>query len=202
MPNAWPAPTSPFLWSSAQPHRKASITRSDLLGCEVFDPTGRLLGTAVELARNRRHADPRSKNARRQRNADPLRQIHLHQNRSSTAPNRSHPPRRPGRPKLETWRTHSCVPRSHSCERPAACVRKSANTARTSACATSAAQNDLPHPHHLPGFLPRPLPTRRSSQRRGNPASSRSISTISATGRTTVIAPSTTVLSAAAKACC
>ena len=37
------------------------------------------------------------------------------------------------------WRTHSCVPRSHSCERlgsVATGVRKSANTARRSACAT------------------------------------------------------------------
>src|ERR1035438_5493712 len=40
-----------------------------------------------------------------------------------------------------TWRTHSCVPRSHSCERRSfsqLCVRRSANTARTSACATNA----------------------------------------------------------------
>ncbi|MGO9617719.1 MAG: hypothetical protein ACLP6W_15060, partial [Bryobacteraceae bacterium] len=39
------------------------------------------------------------------------------------------------------WRTHSCVPRRHSCRRLAsrarAGVEKSLDTARTSACATS-----------------------------------------------------------------
>jgi hypothetical protein len=38
-----------------------------------------------------------------------------------------------------SWRAHSCVPRSHSCERLGSHrhgVRKSANTARQSACAT------------------------------------------------------------------
>ncbi len=40
-----------------------------------------------------------------------------------------------------TWRTHSCMPRPHSCRRPASAgpagVEKSLDTARTSACATS-----------------------------------------------------------------
>jgi general secretion pathway protein K len=43
---------------------------------------------------------------------------------------------------IPTWRTHSCVPRRHSCRRPVsharAGVEKSLDTARTSACATSA----------------------------------------------------------------
>src|ERR1700723_595181 len=35
------------------------------------------------------------------------------------------------------WRTHSCVPRSHSCERTGRGVEMSLDTARKSACATS-----------------------------------------------------------------
>src|ERR1700733_16267387 len=66
-----------------------------------------------------------------------------------------------------TWRTHSCVPCSHSCEHvfvwASEGVHTSVNAERTSACATSKlALREWPST--IPGVLTRPPPAFRAEE--------------------------------------
>ncbi len=63
------------------------VYQSDLIGCEVFDATGRSLGRGHRFRRNRRHTAAPG----RRESAHPLREIDLHQASTSIANESSSP---------------------------------------------------------------------------------------------------------------